>query len=76
MPRSGLHYDDVYAWREAAHWAGGGSVTYWDDFCALDSQEQSAIVAHWLARMQVEAVIAKDLEEQRKRAERRSRRKG
>lgn len=76
VPRSGLTFDDCFAWREAAHWAGGGSVNYWQEFCALDSDEQSAIVAHWMARMQIDGVIAKDLEEQRKRAERRSRRKG
>lgn len=71
MPRSGLTFDDCFAWREAARWAGGGSVTYWQDFCALSTREQTMIVAHWMARMQIDAVLAKDLEERRKRAERR-----
>jgi len=67
VPRSGLAYDDVYAWREAAHWAR----YTWPEFCDLDGGEQSAIVAHWMCRMQSDAVVAKDLEEKRRRAERR-----
>lgn len=71
MPRSGLSFDDVFAWREAAHWAGGGSVTYWQDFCQLDSAEQCAIVAHWMARTHADAVIAQDMERKRAAAARR-----
>lgn len=67
MPRAGLSYNNVFEWREAAHWAGGGSVFYWQDFCELDGDEQSAIVAHFQTHRQIEAVLAKDLEDRRRR---------
>ena len=76
VPLSGLTFDDSYAWREAAHWAGGGSIHYWNDFCALSGDEQSAIVAHWMAKMRSDAVIAQDMERKRRAAERRARGRG
>lgn len=70
MPRAGLSYSDTYEWREAAHWAGGGSVFYWEDFCSLDGDEQSAIVAHFQTSRQIEAVLAKDMDRKRRTAAR------
>lgn len=40
---------------------------YWQDFCDLDGDEQSAIVAHFQTHRQIEAVLAKDLEDRRRR---------
>ncbi len=76
VPRAGLSYSDVYDWREAAHWAGGGSVFYWEDFCDLDTEEQSAIVAHFQTQRQIEAVMAQDMERKRRQAAARAARRG
>jgi hypothetical protein len=61
VPRSGVDYSDLFGWREAAHWAG----YKWRAFCRLDGDEQAAIVAHHIAHMQLEAVLAQDLERRR-----------
>lgn len=57
MPRAGASYEPLFEWREAAHWAG----ETWRSFCRLDGDEQAAIVAHYRAHMQLEAVIAQDM---------------
>lgn len=57
MPRSGVEYSEEFGWREAAHWAG----YEWEVFGELDGDDQAAIVAHHIAHMQLEAVIAQDM---------------
>lgn len=52
---------------EAARWAGGGTVRYWQQFCALDGDDQARIIAHYRAHERMQAVIAKDVERKRKR---------
>lgn len=61
MPLSGVEYSTEFGWREAAHWAGGGDVFYWRKFCLLDGDEQAAIIAHFIAHRQLDAVIAQDM---------------
>lgn len=67
VPRAGLAYSDVYEWREAARWVGGGTPRYWEEFCELESDEQSAIVAHFQTHRQIDAVLAKDAARRNKR---------
>lgn len=62
MPRSGLSYAAEFEWLEAAHWAG----YRWEAFRVLDGDDQARIVAHYRARMQMDAVIAQDLERRRR----------
>ena len=62
VPRSGVSYSQEFGWREAAHWAG---YRWEDEFCELDGDDQAAIVAHHLAHLQLEAVLAQDLERRR-----------
>lgn len=62
-------FDDAFAWREAAKWVDN-TANYWSNFCALDTQEQTMIVAHWMARMHIDAVLAQDMERKRERAAR------
>lgn len=71
MPWSKVAYGDSYGWREAARFAG---IDYDTGFCALDGEAQSAIVAHWKAHMQLEAVLAQDREQRQRRAQRNARR--
>jgi len=51
-------------------------VFYWKDFCDLDGDEQSAIVAHFQTHRQIEAVLAQDMERKRRQAAARAQRKG
>jgi hypothetical protein len=57
VPRSGVSYSTEFGWREAAHWAG----YRWEVFRTLDGDDQAAIVAHHMAHLQLEAVIAQDI---------------
>jgi hypothetical protein len=66
VPRSGLTHSDVYEWRMAAHWDG----YRWEEFAQLSGDEQSAIVALYRTHLRSEAVLAKDMEARRRRAER------
>ena len=61
VPLSGVDYSDEFGWREAAHWAG----YRWEQFCELDGDDQAAIIAHYMARRQLDAVIAQDIERRR-----------
>lgn len=63
VPLSGIGYSAEFEWREAAHWAN----IPWHAFRTLDGDEQAAIVAHYRARMRLDAVIAQDLERRRNR---------
>lgn len=54
VPRSGASYSDEFEWREAARWAH----YTWEQFAALDGEEQSAVVAHYRGHHQLEAVVA------------------
>lgn len=64
VPRSQVSYSDLFEWREAAHWTG----CQWRHFCRLDGDEQAAIVAHYRAHLQLEAVLAQDQERRRGQA--------
>lgn len=66
MPRSGIRYSESYAWEEAARWRGYDRET----FDALLGDDQARIVAHWETSMQIEAVLAQDLERRRRQANR------
>jgi hypothetical protein len=50
----------------AAHWDG----YRWEEFAQLSGDEQSAIVALYRTHLRSEAVLAKDMEARRRRAER------
>ena len=53
VPRAGLSYSEVYEWRETARW----HQMEWADFCELDGDDQSALVAHYQTHRQIEAVL-------------------
>jgi hypothetical protein len=63
VPRSGISYSREFEWREAAHWAG----YLWEEFCELDGDDQAAIIAHYRAHLQLEAVLAQDQERRNRR---------
>lgn len=50
----------------AAHWDG----RTWESFAQLSGDEQSAIVALYRTQLRTEAVLAKDMEARRQRAQR------
>jgi hypothetical protein len=62
VPRSGVSYGDEFEWREAARFA----LYRWEDFCRLDGEAQSAIVAHYRVHGQIEAVIAHEQARERR----------
>jgi hypothetical protein len=66
VPRSGLMHSDVYEWRMAAHWGG----YTWEAFERLSGDAQSGVIALYRTHLRTEAVLAKDLEQRRRRAER------
>jgi uncharacterized protein (DUF1015 family) len=62
VPRSGVTYSGELEWREAARFA----LCRWTDFCRLDGEEQSGIVAHFRVHNQLEAVIAHEQARERR----------
>jgi hypothetical protein len=62
--RSGLRYNQLYEWREAARWAG----YRYSEFESLEGDEQARIVAHYRIRHQIDAVLAEDQQRRMKRS--------
>jgi hypothetical protein len=56
VPRSGATFNPSFEWREAARWAR----YTWEEFEALDGEQQSAVVAHFRSSRLLEAVIANE----------------
>lgn len=67
VPRMGASYAPEFEWREAARW----DRLSWQQFEALDGEEQSAIVAHYRGHHQLEAVISQEQTNETKRRHRR-----
>lgn len=56
VPRSGVGYAPELEWRLAAK-----EFNYtWEQFCRLDGQSQSSIIAAYRASNQIEAVVANE----------------
>lgn len=53
-----MQYSDTFAWLEAARWRG---YTI-EQFADLDGDDQARIVAQWETHMQIDAVLAWDME--------------
>lgn len=54
LPRSQIRYAPIFEWLEAAHWRG----YTWESFCALESDEQALVIAHYRTHHQLAAVEA------------------
>lgn len=63
MPRSGASYSSLFEQHEAAHW----DRYKWEEFKALDGEQQSGVVAHYRAHHHLEAVIAHEQQKQARR---------
>src|SRR3989304_1604318 len=48
VPRSGVRYADELEWRFASRWSG----IAWEDFQAMEGDDQSAVVAAYRCQMQ------------------------
>lgn len=66
LPRSKIRYSSEFEWREAAHWRRKD----WDEFLAMDGEEQSAIIAHYRVHHQIEAILANEQHKAQARANR------
>lgn len=63
VPRSGVSYSETFAWVEAARWRGLTD----EQMADLDGHSQARVIAQWETHMQIEAVLAAELERKRRR---------
>ncbi len=67
LPRSGLSYAPPLEWGLTAQWWGCD----WARFATLDGDTQAFMIAVYRARHRIDAIVAKDHDEQQQRAARR-----
>ena len=51
-----MRYADELEWRFAARWSG----IAWEDFQAMEGDEQSAVVAAYRCQMQIDAILTQE----------------
>ena len=51
-----MRYADELEWRFASRWSG----IAWEDFQAMEGDEQSAVVAAYRCQMQIDAILAQE----------------